>query len=931
LVKESLQILKEQWLPLPFFGKIGDSGQPFYFGPLNWARVFLAQLSDAENGHDAYHVVLAFDTKTWPEQTNPEEQDLPEFPYLRPYYEDVENGRKFALAHKIQDVENFLAQDWIDGWLRAAVAGQVKNKAAPEAALSHQLHYLNLLQVLGTKLDLPKIRLLPNRPDAGVRPIAVDLILDIGNSRTCAILHENIEKAHGGMDSQKNFHLRDLGQPHYKYEEPFESRVEFSLATFGNVYFSAQSGLRGTSAAFVWPGMVRTGQQAMRLAMQRSANQGMSGISSPKRYLWDEEKYPYTWYFNQTEDNAQDGDKNSLATMWPMNQYINGEGQPLDELADDNRVSVMHPHYSRSSLMCFMLCEVLAHAMAQINNPQRLEKTRHPDVPRQLRHITLTVPPAMPAPERKIFERRMEQAIGLVWRCNGWCPDNREVPFRELADKCNPPLPDVHVQWDEATCAQMVYLYNEVETHFAGHPERFFAAMQLPQNQSQDGRSLRIASIDIGGGTTDLTVTQYSMGAGKGSNAPITPKQLFREGFKIAGDDILLDLIDRFILPALKKKWEEKGVQNVETLLADLLGKKSGLSVQEQSHRQQLAVQIFAPLGLALLKKYEEYDPLVDEEKTATFSQNFAKIVSDGVSNGALKKFATDVKKLAREKQPEKNNITEDELLGVSLKVSLYDVHAAFLGDAERMNIARTLKALSEVLRLCHPDVLLLAGRTSILPGVQALLRKFLPLPPARIVPLRHYPVGGWYPFRVQGRIEDPKTTAVTGALLCRLATQNKGVKNFHFTVPQSHLVSTLRFLGKIDPANLIAKDDVFINDIDLNDPQYTIPDDAFFNVAAPLHLGFRQLASERWPATPLYLLIPPAEVPEGVTSFRVRLAHKKEEGMDTFFIAAAQADDGTQVAQTILENFELRLNTLNSSALDEVDYWLDSGNMVHS
>jgi len=354
-------------------------------------------------------------------------------------------------------------------------------------------------------------------------------------------------------------------------------------------------------------------------------------------------------------------------------------------------------------------------------------------------------------------------------------------------------------------------------------------------------------------------------------------------------------LIDRFILPALKKAWEEKGVENVEALLADLLGKKIGLPVQKQAHRQQLAVQIFAPLGLALLKKYEEYDPLGDGERTAVFSQNFAAIVLDGIENKTLQEFAADVKNLACEKQPEKNNLTTNELLGVSLNVFLHEVHAAFLDDIERMNIAKTLKALSEVLRLCHPDVLLFAGRTSVLPGVQALLRKFLPLPPARIVPLHHYPVGDWYPFRVQGRIEDPKTTAVTGALLCRLA-QQKWLHNFHFAVPESHLASTLRFLGKIDTACLIARDDVFISNMDFNKPQYKIPDDAFFNVAGRLRLGFRQLSSERWPATPLYLLIPPAEMPEGVTSFKVRLAHKKEDGLDTLHIAAAQTDNGVEV-----------------------------------
>jgi hypothetical protein len=41
-----------------------------------------------------------------------------------------------------------------------------------------------------------------------------------------------------------------------------------------------------------------------------------------------------------------------------------------------------------------------------------------------------------------------------------------------------------------------------------------------------------VASIDIGGGTTDLMICTYSAEAGQ----EIEPHQNFREGFRIAGD-----------------------------------------------------------------------------------------------------------------------------------------------------------------------------------------------------------------------------------------------------------------------------------------------------------------------------------------------------------------------------------------------------------
>ncbi|MGL9735622.1 MAG: virulence factor SrfB [Symbiopectobacterium sp.] len=51
----------------------------------------------------------------------------------------------------------------------------------------------------------------------------------------------------------------------------------------------------------------------------------------------------------------------------------------------------------------------------------------------------------------------------------------------------------------------------------------------------QPGQTLRVASIDICGDTTDLAVTQYTLDDSIGSNVKISPLLMFCEGFKVAG------------------------------------------------------------------------------------------------------------------------------------------------------------------------------------------------------------------------------------------------------------------------------------------------------------------------------------------------------------------------------------------------------------
>lgn len=137
--------------------------------------------------------------------------------------------------------------------------------------------------------------------------------------------------------------------------------------------------------------------------------------------------------------------------------------------------------------MTFMLSELLAQALMQINSVAQRLKMTHSAAPRQLRSIILTLPSAMPKPEREIFRRRMVQAIGLVWKSMGWHPADDDFTHENDRVKSTVPVPDVQMEWDEATCGQMVYLYNETQVNFGGRTEEFFASQARADRELAEG------------------------------------------------------------------------------------------------------------------------------------------------------------------------------------------------------------------------------------------------------------------------------------------------------------------------------------------------------------------------------------------------------------------------------------------------------------
>jgi len=949
--EKSLETFLNRWMPIPYLsvrsGLDEMNREIFDKGPINWARM---RVSVAEPSEEVtHHVVLAFDTEIRDHEVNR---------YTAPTPENVRNEQEFFLASRFADVDKFVSTlgpgadlakggtSWVDRWLFeifvASREKQLNRRVSDDekATVEHIARYITLLQFLSETIAFPRIRLIDTYSDVRrIRPVTVDLVLDVGNSRTCGVLLESYpNEAQAQFANTLVLGLRDLGAPHRIYQEPFESHVELSQANFGSIRLSREVSPYG---AFFWPSPVRVGPEAARFRTQADGGEATSGMSSPKRYLCDTAAVNQPWRF-QSED--YDGQQNPPPIDARIRLNVNRRG-------DVNRQAAVEPklysslnassggadgttigiglNYSKSSMFTFMLTEIIAQTMSMINNPQVRKSRRDSDAPRELRHIFLSLPTAMPIQEQRIMRSRAAAAVKLFWDLMKWT----DYPPKNLL------VPEVRVAWDEATCTQMVYLYSEIVDKFGGKAKALFDLLGRlrpfsdPENPlrsapaTDSGRSLRIASVDVGGGTTDLMVTTYHL---EGDHA-LLPIQNFREGFRIAGDDVLREVIQLLVLPPIEKQLRLSGIASPREFLNARFGVNlANMKIQEQHLRREFVLTVLQPAALAILGAVERQTRFDETREVHTLRELLggtltgANIIPDRVRNYV-------------EEEARKWGAKD-----FSLESCPIPIDASRVRNAVSSVLGGVFDNISEAINNLDCDVVLLSGRPTRLQATIDLFINKLAVTPDRVVPLSRYQVGRWYPFASGAslRIEDPKTATVVGCLLCVMV--GRQIENFTINVERFSMRSTAKYIGVLDLGGKLDNSNVLFSWDD--DPKASAEQEAKLQYRTTLRLGYRQLPIERWTATPLYRLKFSASservaLPLTVTMKRVLPTDAVELASKTLSIAElvqrqAQIEAGKEEL-TITEVSDRdgggggmkRMLSLTLDTLPSNDgYWLDTG-----
>lgn len=900
-----LKSLFNQWLPLPYFEL--DALGNCKAGPYNWVRCMLIpKVGDNRKGNIHVTVLLAFDTRAIYEEPD-EYVECPSF------VSDSEKEKHFKLNTNALGLLDFCSgkNSWIRPYLMNVVHGVTELEDIKvrenEYKYSFLATYFLVVDYISKMNILPNIRLIRDRD---VKQIGVEMIIDIGNSRTAAILFEDEDFTRVKPLRLQNFTkpITSAGKLN-RTQESFDMRVAFQKVSFGEKTMTG-------SSQFVWPSIVRLGSEAENLTHETvslaEGDEILSTYSSPKRYLWDLKARQEEW---RCVRRSADG-KNEEPIIEGISNYFSDNGM-IDE--DGFGVGL---HYSRKTLMTFAFMEILSQAQVQINSYEYRDYHGKISTPRRLDEIILTCPTGMSKNEQLSLHGSLKDAIYVLNKYNGNI-DNTTIPINikvvpELSKKKDNP------QWifDEATCSQFVYLYGQFSETYLNNSKEFFN-IYGKQRETKDGSkedSLIIGSLDIGAGTSDIMVCRYEYNSQNQSR--LKPIPLFWDSFDYAGDDMMKVLIENVLIQGkngiLEKELAKRSVDesDIRKLLYQFLGEDNNhLSFRDRTLRRDFNLQVCVPVishYLDLLSKEEVYREITFDE---IFIQN---LPSEAVLNKFEEHFGFSLKEIKW--------IYDSKVLAVNIEHTMNDL----------------LENVATIMYSQDCDIVILSGRPTSLNPIRDIFLKYYNDNPNRLIVLNKHRIGRWYPFANEfGYLSNSKSVVPVGAMIGFLASNAGGMNNFSLDLSQ------LGEMLKPTTEYFILKDAFVQQNKCFISPKSK--DGKLILNSFPAYLGSKQFDLALYPVRPFYVLdisegnilekiykkYPNKVLSDSEKQYLLRDYKNKllsnvpltftlerddyEENKEHLVISAVE---GCENATVSVNDFALTIQSLN----DPDCYWLDSG-----
>lgn len=722
-----------------------------------------------------------------------------------------------------------------------------------------------LLETLGPLLPRLSISRVHDHP-----VVPVSLVLDFGNSRSSAVLVE----AHPSGVSSVPLQLRDSSDPFSLTEDSFGSLLTFLPSAFDDTEHDVAVG-----DSFGLPSLVRLGREALDRALE-TPHRYQCSLSGPKRYLWDEKPSDERWHFALKQGTTY----RPVSGRLLKHVFDLGDGLHLRE---DGPSTPADPRYAPRAMMLFAMVEILQQAYAQINSARYRTYQGREALPRVLRHLVITYPSAMRREELDVYEALVRNAVILTCHYLDIPPEDRPNydPRTGAFDR--------FLFVDEAMAAQMVFVYQETVHSFSGSMEEL-ARIYGRAEEAGAAPSLRIASVDIGGGTSDVMIAEYrDLMPGTGTALHVT--KLFQDGIAIAGDDVCRAIVEDIIL---EQVLAQLPTARARRTLAELLGEgDAGHGAEWRTLKAKLVPYFWLPLARCYWALAEGFEiPSHNPERHYPLSDVWTIFERPLPSDAVLGEL--------------------DRFLGRAVPgwPGLSNLAFRFEPDEVSRSVERILREplrkYADILAQYDVDLLLLAGRTSKLRAVRSLFVSELPVTPARIVTLGDYRVGDWYPSRWRdgGRIADPKSTVAAGAAVLHLASRNvlpglllEGLEEleqrpiyglYQSTEPHIARVNELFRDAALSPAFLYSRG---------------------------MTVGFRNVDSQEMDGSPLFEVLPTsADVERALLEDRVKIRFRLRDA-GSLEIAEVESQRDTRAFSPA--DFRLRLKT---ATVDR--YWLDTG-----
>ena len=894
-----------RWLPIPFIEM--DEAGDYKNGPYNWSKLMIVPRG-TEGGVLTADLLFAFDTRAGYYNTSDIYKESPVF------MSEGETEKRFGLCGNERQLIDYCAwnKNWIRDCLMEIVFPDVANFDMLELRDGHHKYeflatYLMFIKYLSSIDLFSSVKLMRDRD---VNVVNVEMIIDIGNSRTSALLFENNQFTQDftKVDPLKlqNYTHMLLPNGHLNREEDtFDMRLAFRKVSFGqNIMGSNQ---------FVWPSIIRLGREANFLNHEATAlnlgQETLSTNSSPKRYLWDNKPSQSEWRF------VNIGNENY--TLPPIIEgltcFINDDGTFNPDGFG------IGAHYSRSSLMTFAFIEIVQQALVQINSFQSRERHDLRNTPRRLERVIVTCPTAMSQVEREALYDSLKDAISIVNAYNNIIDENSISLQIDIIPDTKPD-PDGNRSWyfDEATCSQFVYLYAQFCERYNNCSDMFFKLYGKKRDiEGRSRDSLHIGSVDIGAGTTDVMVCRYEYNESNPSQ--LRPVPLYWDSFNVAGDDMLQKLIQNVIIESedgifYKHMTQEAGMTRQEAYrrLYHFFGQDNNMmTFKDRIMRRDFNMQVNVPVMyhfLSLLSEGERYREVGFDE---IFKDNQpSEIVCQAFKN----------------------------CFGFELQDIKWTYDYQLLSKNVELSLDSLIESISTLLYAHDCDIVVLSGRPTMLKPIKDCFLRYFPVSPNRLVVLGKYRIGRWYPFKDEnGYMFDTKSVVPVGAMIGYLASMTGGLKEFSLDLQElsQRLRPTTENFSKAGGRN--------------NEGCFITPTTSTGNIVVnsfPCYIGAKQFDISIYPVRPFYVLdvddrnitkrinpdgsLSPEQQQRRLREYRNTLLNRGpfkfeieredyEENKELLTIASVTDVNGEDLNT---KDFMLQVQSIN----DPQCYWLDSG-----
>ena len=633
---------------------------------------------------------------------------------------------------------------------------------------------------------------------ASVEPINVDLVVDFGNTRSVVLALEDVAGQGGkltavcrpirfmkqGWDYQElkgEDRARDTSQiidswfvlhetmfsdsePPAPGFTPVTEIEEEQITVKGGLLKSDTIQKRYFATArvpqmFVELSPVVMGDAARDiLATINLKDGGNYTLSSPKRYAWDRDPVGrdgipcWTMVLNRWNPESRAIQRlpqlaGSMFRFLPLDGREWDISSPPNEEEEHVRRPRPRPEqatYPRGDAMVWAALHILETAFRQITS-EEWSSGNQGFIPRRLRRILVTYPSGWSEPEQAAYRKRWQRAIDIFSL-------SRLMSRKSVAEGGD--RPELIMDLDEAVASQLPFVYSEIR-RMKDIGENWINL--VGRGAAEKNAKVRLMTIDIGGGTTDVAVVQYSDSL-QGEGVNLDAKLLFRDSVSIAGDAIVKAIIEKVLLPSIGARFRD---DEMKTEQFENFFKNHETKDELKAKWSRITKLVLVPIVRQWLQDLAKGTYGCPDTGLGWSPDRILGSEGRLVDVGAL----DELNLFARESALGEDVIQDSEPIGFQPEQ---------VAECVKQELLPVIQSLAKYVCAFDVDLVTLSGKPSELPQVRELLEMLLPIECHRIIQAKNFMAGDWYPMSSDNRINDAKTVTAVGAALYQAVRNGK-------------------------------------------------------------------------------------------------------------------------------------------------------------